>query len=135
MGETSGAVVRAFSLGKPVVVSANGWFAELPDEVAVKVPVDDDEIATLAATLDVLITRPDLRAAMGSAARGLAGSAHDLARVADLYVSAFEQAAGGAAVTDALLAETAQAAAEVGIDPGSAEARELARRLADVELA
>jgi glycosyltransferase involved in cell wall biosynthesis len=135
MGETSGAVVRALSLGKPVVVSATGWFAELPDEVAVKVPVDDDEIATLTAALELLTTRPELRAAIGSAARRLAGSAHDLARVADLYVSAFEQAAGGAAVADAVLAETATAAAEVGIDPGSAEARELARRLAEVELA
>jgi glycosyltransferase involved in cell wall biosynthesis len=135
MGETSGAVVRALSLGKPVVVSATGWFAELPDAVAVKVPVDDDEVATIAAALDLLATRPDVRAAMGSAACDLAGSEHDLGRVADLYISVFEQAAGGAAVTDAVLAETAEAAAEVGIDPGSAEARELARRLAEVELA
>ena len=30
MGETSGAAIRALSLGKPLVVSDVGWFAELP---------------------------------------------------------------------------------------------------------
>ena len=34
MGETSGSVIRQLSLGKPVVVSDVGWFAELPDDVA-----------------------------------------------------------------------------------------------------
>ena len=34
MGETSGTAVRALALGKPLVVSDVGWFAELPDEVA-----------------------------------------------------------------------------------------------------
>ena len=48
---------------------------------------------------------------------------HDLDRVADLYVAAFEQAAGGGAVSDAVLRDVSQAAAEVGIEPGSAEAQ------------
>ena len=34
MGETSGSAIRALSLGKPLVVSDAGWFAELPDDVA-----------------------------------------------------------------------------------------------------
>ena len=38
MGETSGTAIRALSLGKPLVVSDVGWFAELPDDVALKVP-------------------------------------------------------------------------------------------------
>ena len=33
MGETSAAAVRAFSAGKPVVVSAVGAFTELPDSI------------------------------------------------------------------------------------------------------
>ena len=37
MGETSGTAIRALSLGKPLVVSDVGWFAELPDDVALKV--------------------------------------------------------------------------------------------------
>jgi glycosyltransferase involved in cell wall biosynthesis len=43
MGETSGSVVRALSLGKPLVVSNVGWFSELPDEVAIKVSPDEHE--------------------------------------------------------------------------------------------
>ena len=57
MGETSGTAIRALSLGKPLVVSANGWFAELPRDVALQVPVDDDEVETLAAALELLAAR------------------------------------------------------------------------------
>ena len=55
-------------------------------------------------------------------------------RAADLYVGALEQAAGGEAVADAVLGDVAAAANDVGIEPGSPEAAELARRLAEVEL-
>src|SRR5207253_10927853 len=54
MGETSGSAIRALSLGRPLVVSDLGWFAELPDDVALKVPVDDDEVPALAASLELL---------------------------------------------------------------------------------
>ncbi len=36
MGETSGIAVRALSAGRPLVVNDVGWFAELPDEVALR---------------------------------------------------------------------------------------------------
>ncbi len=134
MGETSGTAIRALSLGKPLVVSDVGWFAELPDEVALKVPVDTREVETLAAALELLASRPNVRAAMGGAARELARREHALDRVADLYVSAFEQAAGGGAVGDAVLREVSEAAAQVGIAPGSAEARDIAVRLGEVDL-
>jgi glycosyltransferase involved in cell wall biosynthesis len=134
MGETSGTAIRGLALGKPLVVSDNGWFAELPDDVALKVPVGGDEVATLAAALELLATHGDLRAAMGRAAGLLAAREHDLDHVADLYLEAFEAAAGGPAVDDAVLREVSEAAAEVGIEPDSAEAREIARRLAEVDL-
>ena len=51
-----------------------------------------------------------------------------------LYAAALEQAAGGEAVADAVLGDVTRAAADVGIEPGSPEASELARRLAEVEL-
>ena len=54
MGETSGSVIRQLSLGKPVVVSDVGWFAELSDEVALKIPVDAGETETLYAALELL---------------------------------------------------------------------------------
>src|SRR5688572_4629003 len=134
MGETSGSVVRQLSLGKPVVVSDVGWFSELPDEVALKVPVGEREVETLHAALELLATRKDVRRAMGEAAAQLARREHDLERVAELYAAALEQAAGGAAVAESVLREVSQAAAEVGIDADAPEAAELARRLAEVEL-
>ena len=54
MGETSGTTIRALTLGKPLVVSDVGWFAELPDDVALKVPVGDDEATDLAVALELL---------------------------------------------------------------------------------
>jgi glycosyltransferase involved in cell wall biosynthesis len=134
MGETSGSVIRALSLGKPLVVSDVGWFSELPDEVALKVPTGDDEAEMLSAALELLVTRADVREAMGVAGVELAHRQHDLGRVAELYVAALEEAAGGAAVADAVLREVSQAAADVGISADAAEAREIARRLAEVEL-
>jgi len=131
MGETSGTAIRALSLGKPLVVSDVGWFAELPAEVALKVPVGDEEVATLGAALELLVRREDVRARMGTAAAALASGPHALPRVAEGYVAALERIAGGAAVDEHLLRDVAAAAAFVGIGPGTPEATELARRLAD----
>jgi glycosyltransferase involved in cell wall biosynthesis len=94
MGETSASVVRSLSLGKPLVVSDVGWFSELPDDVAFKVPVGDREAETIAAALGLLAADANLRAAMGSAARRLAETEHRLDRVADLYAAALAEAAG-----------------------------------------
>ncbi len=134
MGETSGTAIRALTLGKPLVVSRAGWFAELPDEVALKAAPDESEDEALEASLELLATRPDVRASMGAAARELARREHDVERVADRYAAALETSLGGEAVDAAVLGEVGAAAADVGIEPDSAEARELARRLAEVEL-
>jgi glycosyltransferase involved in cell wall biosynthesis len=134
MGETSGSVVRGLSLGKPLVVSDVGWFAELPGEVALKVPPGELEVETLTAALELLASRPDLRETMGAAAAELARREHDVSHVADLYAAALERAAGGDAVDDAVLREVSAAAADVGISANTAEARDIARRLAEVEL-
>jgi glycosyltransferase involved in cell wall biosynthesis len=134
MGETSGSVIRGLSLGKPLVVSDVGWFAELPRDVALAIPPGDDEVATLTAALELLVSRPEVRAATGASAAELARREHDVERVAELYVAALERAAGGAAVDDAVLHDVSQAASEVGISAETAEAKEIARRLAEVEL-
>ena len=135
MGETSGSVIRAMSLGKPLVVSDVGWFAELPAGVALKIPVDDGETDALAAGLELLVAREDVRAEMSRAALELARREHDLERVADLYAAALEEAAGGPAVVDAVLREVSEAAAEVGIEPSTPQASELAARLVEADLA
>lgn len=134
MGETSGSAIRSLSLGKPLVVSDVGWFSELPDAVALKVPVGEHEVETLAAALELLLTSADAREALGREAAELARREHELGRVADRYAAALEEAAGGGAVAEAVLGEVSRAAAEAGISAGSDEAGEIARRLAEVEL-
>ena len=134
MGETSGSVIRALSLGKPLVVNDVGWFSELPDSVALKVPVGDDEVETLVAALELLVTRRDVREEMSAAGAELARREHDLDRVAELYATSLEESAGGSAVGDAVLREVSSAAADVGISADTHEAKEIARRLAEVEL-
>ncbi|HEX5247040.1 MAG TPA: glycosyltransferase family 4 protein [Gaiellaceae bacterium] len=116
MGETSGAAIRALSLGKPLVVSDVGWFSELPDDVAIKIPVGgEEEVQALTAALRRLAD-PAAAAAMGEAARALVAREHDVGRVAERYVATLEEAAGGAAVREAVLQEVAAAAADVGAD-------------------
>jgi glycosyltransferase involved in cell wall biosynthesis len=123
MGETSAGVIRVLSLGKPLVVSDVDAFAELPDESVLKVKPDEREVESLAAAL-LLLADPERRAALG----GHALREHELGHVADLYVAALEEAAGGAQVRDRLLGGVAQVAAEVGLDDSgrlAAAAREV----------
>jgi glycosyltransferase involved in cell wall biosynthesis len=124
MGETSGAVIRGLSLGKAMLVSDVGWFAELPDGAALRVPVDEHEVGTIAAALELAADR---KHELGAAAREYVRREHDLGRVADAYTAALEEAAGADAVADAVLWRIAEAAAEVGIEDVSelaARARE-----------
>lgn len=50
MGETSIALLRAMSLGKPCIVTNHGWFSELPDSVVLKtsIPSGGDVVDQLA---------------------------------------------------------------------------------------
>ena len=120
MGETSGSAIRGLSLGRPLVVSDVGWFAELPDDAVLKVPVDELEVPMLEAALGFAAEHG---AALGRAARTYVEREHALPRVADAYVAALEVAAGGDAVDDEVLWRIAEAAAEVGIDDPAALAR------------
>jgi glycosyltransferase involved in cell wall biosynthesis len=124
MGETSGSAIRGLSLGKPLVVSDLGWFAELPDTVVRKIPVGEGEVDALVAAL--------AEPASGAAARAYVEREHGLERVADAYVAALEEAAGGTAVREAVLGEVALAARDVGLDADAAETRELGGRLREV---
>jgi glycosyltransferase involved in cell wall biosynthesis len=134
MGETSGMAVRALSLGTPLVASDVGWFSELPDSVAAKVPVDDLEVETLAAVLELLAEDDALRRKMSAAAVEYIRREHDVGRVVDLYVAALEEMAGGPAVRDAVLADVARAAGDVGIGRKDAQLAEIAARLREVGL-
>jgi glycosyltransferase involved in cell wall biosynthesis len=134
MGETSGMVLRALSLGKPLVVSDVGWFSELPAEVAAKVPVDEHEVETLTRVLGLLAGDDGLRRRMGAAALAAARTEHELGHVADLYVGAIEEFGGGSNVRDAVARDVAKAAHEVGIDMNDPELSEVAARAREVGL-
>jgi glycosyltransferase involved in cell wall biosynthesis len=88
MGETSAAAVRALSVGKPLIVSDVGAFRELPDEVAIKVPVGDGEVEALAQAMRIAAGNEE----MGAAARRVAETEHRLDRTADLYAEALRAA-------------------------------------------
>jgi glycosyltransferase involved in cell wall biosynthesis len=120
MGETSGSVIRALTVGKPLLVSDVGWFSELPDDVVLKIPVDEYEVVTLDRAFEFAVEHG---AALGAAARAYVEREHGLAKVADAYAAALELAAGGDAVDDAVLWRVAEAAAEVGIDDVAVLAR------------
>jgi glycosyltransferase involved in cell wall biosynthesis len=116
MGETSGSVVRALGLGKPLLVSDVGWFSELPDDAVLKIPVDDFEVPLIEAALGFAVEHG---ATLGAAARAYVEREHSLVRTAADYALALETAAGADAVDDAVLWRIAEAATEVGIDdPG-----------------
>jgi glycosyltransferase involved in cell wall biosynthesis len=133
MGETSGTAIRGLVLGTPLVVSDVGWFTELPRDAALAVPVGEREVDDLVAALRLLAERPDVRRAMGEAARMLARTEHDLDRVAQLQAAAFEWVAGGASVDAEVLREVSDAAASVGVAPGTPEASEIAQRLSELD--
>jgi len=69
VGESSGSLLRAFGLGKAVLVSDVGAFAEYPNEICLKVPVDETEEEVLFEYLKLLVTRPGVARAMGERAR------------------------------------------------------------------
>jgi len=123
-GETSGAALRPLSLGRPLVVSETGWFSELPDDVALKIPADRYEVDTLDAALELLAARRDVRSRLAENARCYAAREHEFGRVTEAYFRALEVAAGGEAVDEAVLLDLSSAAADTGL--GDGELRRLA---------
>jgi glycosyltransferase involved in cell wall biosynthesis len=88
VGETSAAALRALSAGRPLIVYDHGWYAELPDEVALKAPLLDDD--ALVAAMRRLASDAQLRMHMGHEARAYAGGQHP-AHTARAYVRAIEE--------------------------------------------
>lgn len=65
IGETSGATLRAMAAARPLIVYDHGWYSELPDEAALKVPPGDT--AALAEAMETLAQSAELRQSMGQA--------------------------------------------------------------------
>ncbi len=87
VGESSGSLLRALGLGKAVMVSAIGAFAEFPDDVCLKVPVGEGEEDLIFEYLNLLTSRPDVARAMGERAARYVNEECNWDRVACLYAS------------------------------------------------
>ncbi len=87
-GETSASLLRVLAVGRPAIVSDYAQFAELPEEIALKVPPGDGEGAALAAALRALLGQPDRLRAMGEAARAHVQAHHSPAAAAAAVVAA-----------------------------------------------
>ena len=87
VGESSGSLLRAMGLGRAVLASDVGAFAELPDDVCLKVPVGAGEEDLIFEFLDLLVSRRDLAQAMGQRARTYVERECNWDLVAERYAS------------------------------------------------
>lgn len=87
-GETSASLLRVLAMGCPAVVSDYAQFADLPSEVALRVPLGDDEAEALPALLRGLLADPGRLQAMGKAAREHVRLRHDPSLAAEAVVAA-----------------------------------------------
>lgn len=90
VGESSGTLLRALGLGKAVVVSDVGSFAEFPGNAVCKVPVDAREEDTLFEYLNTLVARPEVARTLGILARDWVARECSWPRVARLYLDFLE---------------------------------------------
>ncbi|HEV2690209.1 MAG TPA: methyltransferase domain-containing protein, partial [Bryobacteraceae bacterium] len=95
VGENSGTLMRALGLGKAVIVSEVGSFSELPAEICLKAPVDASEEDHLFEYLNLLVSRPDLREALGAKAREWVTTECAWPKVARRYAEFLEGLANG----------------------------------------
>lgn len=63
-GETSAVALRAMAAARPLIVLDHGWYSELPDDAALKVPPGDG--VALRAAMEQLAASPELRRSMGA---------------------------------------------------------------------
>jgi glycosyltransferase involved in cell wall biosynthesis/SAM-dependent methyltransferase len=68
-GESSGTMMRAFALGKPVIVSAIGASLELPENVCLRIPRDRHETAVITECAKWLLSNQEAAAEIGERAR------------------------------------------------------------------
>jgi glycosyltransferase involved in cell wall biosynthesis/SAM-dependent methyltransferase len=90
VGESSGTLLRAMGLGKAVLVSEVGSFAEFPEDVCLKVPVGAGEEDLIFEYLNLLVSRPEIAQALGERARDYVARECNWGAVARQYVQFLE---------------------------------------------
>jgi len=87
VGESSGTLLRSLGLGKAVMVSQVGSFAEFPDDVCLKVPVGAGEEDLIFEYLNLMVSRPDVAQALGKRARNYVAEECNWVAVARQYTA------------------------------------------------
>ena len=95
VGESSGTLLRSLGLGKAVLVSDLGSFAEFPDDVCLKVPVGGGEEDLIFEYLNLLVSRPEVARALGERAKDYVASECNWAKVAGQYARFLEAVVAG----------------------------------------
>jgi glycosyltransferase involved in cell wall biosynthesis len=95
VGESSGSMLRALGMGKPVLVSEVGAFREFPEDVCLKVPVGQGEEDLIYEYLNLLCSRPEVRRAIGERARQWVEENCNWRRVAGWYAEFLEAVVEG----------------------------------------
>jgi len=90
-GETSGTLIRALGGGLPVIVTDFGQFAELPDDVCLKVPATENEERELYLRLRALALRPALRERLSRRSAEWVRAECDINRSAARYLDFIER--------------------------------------------
>ncbi|HEY8461143.1 MAG TPA: glycosyltransferase [Blastocatellia bacterium] len=90
-GETSGTLIRALGAGLPVIVTDFGQFAELPDDVCLKVPAMENEERELYFRLRALALRPALRERLSRRSAEWIRSECEITRSAARYLCFIER--------------------------------------------
>jgi glycosyltransferase involved in cell wall biosynthesis len=90
-GETSASLLRVLAAGRAAIVSDYAQFADLPLEIAPRVPLGEEEPAALAALVRKLLADSGRLRSMGRAAREYVRARHDPVRAARAVVEACEE--------------------------------------------
>jgi len=101
-GETSASLLRILAVGRPVVVSEYAEFGDLPETIALRVPLGDHEEERFATGVAALLGAPESLASMGESARRHVAERHDPARAAAAMLAAVEELAALEPPGDAL---------------------------------
>jgi glycosyltransferase involved in cell wall biosynthesis len=90
MGESSATLTRAMTLGKPCIVTNDGWFADLPDDTVIKIEIGENEVRDLAAAITKLAGSEDLRVSLGRSAKRFAEETLNPVRIARAFQKVIE---------------------------------------------
>jgi len=116
VGESSGTLLRSLGLGRAVIVSDVGSFAEFPDAICLKTPVDSTEEDTLYEYLNLLVSRPGVARAMGARARQWVAEECNWSRVGEMYRAFARSVRDGSVWVNAEAGEVAAVTVEAPVE-------------------